>query len=100
MYKRQQFGRPISAFQTTQFKLADMQTKIDAARLLTYRAAVTKDEGGNYGPEAAMAKLFASDMANEVCREAVQLMGGYGSVSYTHLDVYKRQVLDHMKNTR
>ena len=76
--ERKQFGRPISAFQTTQFKLADMQTKIDAARLLTYRAAVTKDEGGNYGPEAAMAKLFASDMANEVCREAVQLMGGYG----------------------
>ena len=76
--ERKQFGRPISAFQTTQFKLADMQTRIDAARLLTYRAAVTKDEGGNYGPEAAMAKLFASDMANEVCREAVQLMGGYG----------------------
>lgn len=76
--ERKQFGRPISAFQTTQFKLADMQTKIDAARLLTYRAALTKDEGGNYGPEAAMAKLFASDMANYVCREAVQLMGGYG----------------------
>ncbi len=76
--ERKQFGRPISAFQTTQFKLADMQTKIDAARLLTYRAAVTKDQGGNYGSEAAMAKLFASDIANQVCREAVQLMGGYG----------------------
>ena len=76
--ERKQFGRPIAAFQTTQFKLADMQTKIDAARLMTWRAAKTKDEGGNYGPEAAMAKLFASDVANQVCREAVQLMGGYG----------------------
>lgn len=55
-----------------------MQTKIDAARLLTYRAAVTKDNGENYGPAAAMAKLFASSVANEVCRECVQLMGGYG----------------------
>ena len=76
--ERKQFGRPISAFQTTQFKLADMQTKVDAARLLIYRAAVTKDNHGNYGPQAAMAKLFASDVANQVCREAVQLMGGYG----------------------
>ncbi|NLD18623.1 MAG: acyl-CoA dehydrogenase [Clostridiales bacterium] len=76
--ERKQFGRPIAAFQTTQFKCADMQTKIDAARLLTYRAAVTKDNGENYGPDAAMAKLFASDVANQVCREAVQLMGGYG----------------------
>ena len=74
--ERKQFGRPISAFQTTQFKLADMQTKIDAARLLTWRAACVKDAGENYGPAAAMAKLFAS--ANQVCREAVQLMGGYG----------------------
>ena len=76
--ERKQFGRPIAAFQTTQFKLADMQTKIDAARLLTWRAACVKDAGENYGPAAAMAKLFASDVANYVCREAVQLMGGYG----------------------
>ena len=76
--ERKQFGRPISAFQTTQFKLADMQTKVDAARLLTWRAACTKDSGENYSKEAAMAKLFASDVANQVCREAVQLMGGYG----------------------
>ena len=55
-----------------------MQTKIDAARLLTWRAACIKDAGENYGPAAAMAKLFASDVANQVCREAVQLMGGYG----------------------
>ena len=76
--QREQFGRPIAAFQTTQFKLADMQTKIDAARLMVYRAATTKDNHEVYGPEAAMAKLMASDVANYVCREAVQLMGGYG----------------------
>ena len=76
--ERKQFGRSISKFQTTQFKAADMQTKIDAARLLTWRAAKAKDDGENYGPYAAMAKLMASDVANEVCREAVQLMGGYG----------------------
>ena len=76
--ERKQFGRPISAFQTTQFKLADMQTKVDAARLLTWRAACTKDAGEIYSKDAAMAKLFASDIANQVCREAVQLMGGYG----------------------
>ena len=76
--ERKQFGRPITAFQNTQFRLADMQTKIDAARLLTWRAASIKDAGENYGPAAAMAKLFASDVANQVCRDAVQLMGGYG----------------------
>ena len=76
--ERKQFGRSIAQQQNTQFKLADMQTKIDAARLLTWRAACIKDAGENYGPAAAMAKLFASDVANQVCREAVQLMGGYG----------------------
>lgn len=76
--ERKQFGRPITAFQNTQFRLADMQTQIDAARLLTWRAACVKDAGENYGPAAAMAKLFASETANRVCREAVQLMGGYG----------------------
>ncbi len=76
--ERKQFGKRISSFQNTQFKIADLQTNIDAARLMTYRAALTKDEGGNYGPDAAMAKLFASKMANDVCRDCVQLMGGYG----------------------
>lgn len=73
--ERKQFGRSISKFQTTQFKAADMQTKIDAARLLTWRAAKAKDDGENYGPYAAMAKLMASDVANEVCREAVPAHG-------------------------
>ena len=76
--ERKQFGKRISSFQNTQFKIAELQTHIDAARLMTWRAAITKDEGGNYGPEAAMAKLFASEMANEVTRACVQLMGGYG----------------------
>jgi butyryl-CoA dehydrogenase len=76
--ERKQFNKRISSFQNTQFKVADLQTYIDAARLLTYRAAITKDNGGNFAPEAAMAKLFASKMANEVCRDCVQLMGGYG----------------------
>jgi len=76
--ERKQFGKRISSFQNTQFKLAELQTKIDAARLMTYRAAIVKDQGGNYGPLAAMAKLFASEMANEVTRACVQLMGGYG----------------------
>jgi len=76
--ERKQFGKTIASFQNTQFKVADLQTQIDAARLLTWRAALTKDSGGNYSSDAAMAKLFASKMANDVCRDCVQLMGGYG----------------------
>ncbi|MBE6940374.1 MAG: acyl-CoA dehydrogenase [Ruminococcaceae bacterium] len=76
--ERKQFGKPINAFQNTQFQMAEMQTKIDAARLLTWRAAVAKDQRQPFGQQAAMAKLFASDVANEVCRFAVQIMGGYG----------------------
>ena len=58
--------------------MAEMQTKIDAARLMTWRAAIAEDQHQNFGPLAAMAKLFASDVANEVCRFAVQAMCGYG----------------------
>lgn len=76
--ERKQFGKPIAAFQNTQFKLAEMQTKIDAARLMVWRACKTKDDHGKYGPQAAMAKLFASATACEVTRDCVQLMGGYG----------------------
>ena len=76
--ERKQFGKPINSFQNTQFKIAEMQTKIDAARLLTWRAAVAEDNHEVFGPMAAMAKLFASDVANEVTRFAVQAMGGYG----------------------
>lgn len=76
--ERKQFGKRISSFQNTQFKIAELQTQIDAARLMTWRAAVSKDNKENFGPHAAMAKLFASEMANDVTRACVQLMGGYG----------------------
>jgi len=75
---RVQFGQRISQFQNTQFELADMQTKVDAARLLVYRAACAKDAGEPYTQLAAMAKLFSSEVANDVARRCVQLFGGYG----------------------
>lgn len=76
--ERKQFGKTISKFQNTQFQLADMQAKTDAARLLVYRAACSKDAGESYGVNAAMAKLFAAETAMEVTTKAVQLHGGYG----------------------
>ena len=76
--ERKQFGKPISSFQHTQFQCVEMQTKIDAARFLTWRAAKAKDDHENYTPFSAMAKLYASQVAVEVTRFAVQLMGGYG----------------------
>ena len=75
---RVQFNQRISQFQNTQFELADMQTNVDAARLLTYRAACAKDAGEPYSHLAAMAKLFASEVASDVTRRCVQLFGGYG----------------------
>lgn len=76
--ERKQFGRAIAKFQNTQFQLADMQAKVDAARLLVYRAACNKDAGKPFGVDAAMAKLFAAETAMEVTTKAVQLHGGYG----------------------
>jgi len=76
--ERKQFGKSISKFQNTQFQLADMQVKVDAARLLVYRAACCKDNKQPYSVEAAMAKLFAAETAMEVTTKAVQLHGGYG----------------------
>jgi alkylation response protein AidB-like acyl-CoA dehydrogenase len=76
--ERVQFGKPIAANQAIAFMLADMATKVDAARLLTYRAAYLKDHGLPYSKEAAMAKLFASDAAMAVTTDAVQVFGGYG----------------------
>ncbi len=76
--ERKQFGKRISQFQNTQFKLAEMQTKVDAARLMVWRAARAKDLHQNYAPLAAMCKLYASEVANDVTRECVQLFGGYG----------------------
>ena len=76
--ERKQFGKPLSSFQHTQFQCVEMQTRIDAARFLTWRAAKAKDDHENYTPFSAMAKLYASQVAVEVTRFAVQLMGGYG----------------------
>ena len=76
--ERIQFGRRISQFQNTQFVMADMQTRTEAARLLTWRAAAAKDAGVPYGQYAAMAKLFAAEAASAVTNKAVQLFGGYG----------------------
>jgi butyryl-CoA dehydrogenase len=76
--ERKQFGKRISQFQNTQFQLADMQAKVDAARLLVYRAAAAKDQKQPYGTFAAMAKLVASETASDVTRRCVQLYGGYG----------------------
>jgi len=76
--ERHQFNKPISSFQGISFKLADMATKIEAARLLTFRAADMKNKGQNVNKESAMAKLYASEIAVEVANEAVQIFGGYG----------------------
>jgi alkylation response protein AidB-like acyl-CoA dehydrogenase len=88
--QRQQFGRPIGSFQGVAFKIADMATRIDAARLLVYRAAWLKDQGRRYGTEAAMAKLFASEVARDVTNDAVQVHGGYGYVAEYKVERYLR----------
>ncbi len=76
--ERKQFGKPLTKFQATQFKLADMLTQIEAARHLTYRSAVLKDQDRPFIQESAMAKLYASEMASRVCLQAIQIHGGYG----------------------
>jgi alkylation response protein AidB-like acyl-CoA dehydrogenase len=80
--QRKVFGRPIGEFQALRFYIADMATELDAARLLTWRAAVAKDEAGEggrrYTEEAAIAKLFAAEMAQRVTTKALQIHGGYG----------------------
>ncbi|WP_005033837.1 acyl-CoA dehydrogenase [Holophaga foetida] len=76
--ERCQFGKPIAANQGVSFMLADMATKVEAARLLTYQAAWLKQNGRPYGKQAAMAKKFTTDIAMEVTTDAVQIFGGYG----------------------
>ncbi len=78
--ERRQFGRPIAEFQATQWKIADMATRIRAGRLLTYRAAWIRDQGRPYTREASMAKLFASETAMWAATQAVQIYGGYGYI--------------------
>ena len=88
--ERVQFGQPIANFQAIQFKLAEMAMKIDAGRLLAYRAASLKDAGQPCHREASMSKLFCSQMANFVCNEAVQIHGGYGYIKEYAVERYFR----------
>lgn len=84
--ERKAFGKPIAEHQAIQFKLADMATKIEAARLMIWKAAYLKDQGKNFVKAAAMGKLFASQIAQEVTTEAVQIHGGYGYVKEYHVE--------------
>jgi len=90
--QRKQFGKAIGAFQAIQWKLVDMATEIDAARLLTYRAAALADRGVRMTREASMAKLFASELAVRVANEAVQIHGGYGFIKDYPVEKYYRDV--------
>jgi alkylation response protein AidB-like acyl-CoA dehydrogenase len=88
--ERHQFDRPIGSFQGVAFMIADMATQIDAARLLVYRAAWLKDCGKPFSTEAAMAKLFASEVSRQVTNDAVQVHGGYGYVAEYNVERYLR----------
>jgi hypothetical protein len=89
---RKQFGRPISEFQAIQHKLVDMATRIDASRLLTYRAATRLDQKKRVTRESAMAKLFASESAVWIANEAVQIHGGYGFIKDYPVEKFYRDV--------
>lgn len=88
--ERKAFDHPIANFQAIQFKLADMATNVEAARMLMYRAAAMKDEGKPFGKEAAMAKLFASKIAVNAALESIQVHGGYGYVQEYLVERYLR----------
>ena len=88
--ERKQFGRAIGTFQGVAFKIADMATEIDAARLMTYRAAWLKDQDRSYRTEAAMAKLFASEVAQRATNDAIQVHGGYGYITEYKVERYLR----------
>jgi alkylation response protein AidB-like acyl-CoA dehydrogenase len=90
--ERRQFGQPIASFQAIQWKLADNATRIEAARLLTYRAAHLKDQGRRTSLESSMAKLYASEIAVRASEDAVQILGGYGFVKDYPAEKYFRDV--------
>jgi alkylation response protein AidB-like acyl-CoA dehydrogenase len=90
--ERKQFNKPISEFQGIQFKLSDMATDIEAARLMTYKAAILKDNGKSVLSAAAKAKLFASEIATKAANEAVQIFGGYGFVKDYPVEKFYRDV--------
>ena len=88
--QRESFGQPISQHKAIQTKLADMATKIQAARLLTYDAARKKDDGGRVDLESGMAKLFSSEICQEVAMEAMRIHGGYGYLKESAVERYYR----------
>ena len=88
--ERRAFGKPIGDFEAIRWMLADMQTDLQAARLLVHRAAVLADQGRPYGREASMAKLFASEIATRACNKAVQIHGGYGYTREFPVERYLR----------
>jgi butyryl-CoA dehydrogenase len=90
--QREQFGRPIGKFQAIQWMIADMATEIDAARLLVYRAAYLEDNNMSFSKEAAIAKLFASEIAMRATRNAIQIHGGYGYMRDRPLERYFRDI--------
>jgi alkylation response protein AidB-like acyl-CoA dehydrogenase len=90
--ERRQFGQPIASFQAIQWKLADNATRIEAARLLTYRAAYLKDRGVRTTRESSMAKLFSSEIAVKAADDCVQIHGGYGFVKDYPAEKYFRDV--------
>src|SRR5690606_14725487 len=90
--ERRQFGQPIASFQAIQWKLADMATRIEASRLLTYRAAYLRDTGARTTRESSVAKLFASETAVKAADECVQIHGGYGFVKDYPAEKYFRDV--------
>jgi len=87
---RIQFGKPIAQFQAIRWMIADMATEIEAARLLTFNAAAMKDRGENFSAAASMAKVFASEMANQVAYRALQIHGGYGYIKDFPVERYYR----------
>ncbi|MFD2679960.1 acyl-CoA dehydrogenase family protein [Bacillus seohaeanensis] len=88
--ERKQFGKTLSQFQVTQFKLADMAMKIELARNMVWKAAWLKDQGRPFSKEASMCKLYASEIAMEVADEAIQIHGGYGYMKEYHVERYLR----------
>jgi len=90
--QREQFGKPIAKFQAIKWKIADMATEIDAARLLVYRAAYLEDKEKRFTKEASMAKLFASKIAMNATREAIQIFGGYGYTKDYPIERYFRDI--------
>lgn len=88
--ERKQFGKTLSEFQVTQFKLADMAMKIELARTMVHKAAWLKDQGRAFGKEASMCKLYASEIAMEVADQAIQILGGYGYMKEYEVERYMR----------